>query len=74
MDRNPAKIRFKNNGTNFASYDEIQCFTDFTLSSFAKEELRYEVAWSFSQVIVHELIIHEILYNYYVIYSKYIAY
>ena len=44
MDRNPAKIRFKNNGTNFASYDEIQCFTDFTLSSFAKEELRYEVA------------------------------
>ena len=44
------------------------------LHYFAKEELRYEVAWSFSQVIVHELIIHEILYNYYVIYSKYIAY
>lgn len=39
MDRNPAKISFRNDGTNFTSYNEIQYFTDFKL-----EELKYEVA------------------------------
>ena len=70
MDRHPAKISFKNDGTNFASYNVKLCFTYFKLSSFGEKELNYEVDWSFSQVIVHKVIMHEIFCTYYVIYSK----